>query len=96
MEATHPILPLVLQRHASLPNNLASHSLGIIRGELEAGRVNDAVELVLLAVRHDALLGDAVDALAVGVDQVDGGQVEGGQEFVVEAGALAELVVVCL
>jgi hypothetical protein len=30
---------------------------------LEAGRIDDAVDLVLLAVGHDALLADAVDAL---------------------------------
>src|SRR6202041_3209223 len=65
----------------------------VLGADLEAGRVDDAVDLVLAAASDHAFLGDPLDALAVGVDQVRAGLVEGLQVFVVEAGALAELAV---
>jgi hypothetical protein len=44
-------------------------------------------------VRHHALLGDAVDPVALGIDQGHVGTVEGRQIFVVEAGTLAHQIV---
>ena len=61
---------------------------------LEPRGVDDAIDLVLDAVRDDALLGDAVHAFALAhVDEVDVGPVEGLEVLVVERRALAELAV---
>ena len=56
---------------------------------LEAGRVDQQVELVLVALEDRALRVDLGDALAVGVDQVDVRAVERRQVVVVEARPLA-------
>ena len=77
----------------SRPVEVEAGAALVLGADLEAGRVDDAVDLVLAAADHDALLGDPLDALAVGVDQVRAGLVEGLQVFVVEAGPLAELAV---
>ena len=53
----------------------------------------EAVELVVHAADPDAGLVDALDALAVGVDQVGAGLVVGLEVLVVEARALAQLAV---
>ena len=67
------------------------------RGELglEAGAVDDAVDLVLLPVDDRALLGDPLDPGGA-VDERDVGIVEGRQVLVVEARALAQVPVVRL
>src|ERR1700759_1922244 len=65
-----------------------------VRGtDLEAGAVDDAVQLVLPAGRDHAGLGDPLDPLAVRVDQVGVRVVEGLQVLVVEARPLAQLAV---
>src|SRR5208283_4789239 len=56
---------------------------------LEAGCVNEDVELVLPTLEHGTLLGDLRDALAFGINQVDVGPVEGRQIVVVETRPLA-------
>ena len=65
----------------------------IVSADLEARRIDQAVELVFFARDHDAILGDALDALAGRVDQVNILPVEGLQILIVEARPLAELVV---
>ena len=58
------------QRPAVVAGDVVAGAAGVGRAHLEAGGVDEAVELVLRALDHHAVLGDAVDALAVGVDQV--------------------------
>jgi hypothetical protein len=45
---------------------------------LEAGSIDEDIDLVLLAVKHGSFFGNLVDALAVSVDQMDVRTVEGG------------------
>ncbi len=63
------------------------------RADLEARRVDQAVEFVVLAAHPHPGLVDALDALAVGVDQMDVRVVVRLQVLVVEAGPLAQLAV---
>ena len=65
----------------------------VFGADLEAGGVDDAVELVFLARDHDAVLGDPLDALAVGIDQMRARRVERLQIGVMEARPLAELAI---
>ena len=75
---------------------LAARTPGERGAHLEPGREDQAVDFVLDAVRHDAVLGEALDPLAVGVDERDVRPVVGVEVLVVEARALAELPVVRL
>ena len=51
--------------------DLEAGAAGVGGADLEAGGEDDAVDLVLDAVDDQARLGDALDALAAGVDQGD-------------------------
>ena len=90
------VRPLLGQRQAVAAVQLVAGAARVVGADLEAGGVDQAVELVLDAVRDDAVLGDALDALAVRVDERDVRAVEGVEVLVVEAGPLAELAVVGL
>ena len=48
---------------------LVARAARVVRAHLEARREDQAVQLVLLAVRDDALLRDPLDALALRVDE---------------------------
>ena len=91
-----PSRPLLGERHAVAAVDLVAGAARVVGADLEAGGVDQAVELVLDAVDDDAALGDALDAPAVGVDERDVRAVERLQVLVVEAGPLAELAVVGL
>ena len=81
-----PSAYLSLQLDAVLADDLVVDA-GLLH--LEAGGVDQQVELVLLALEDRALRADLGDALAVGVDEVDVGPVERRQVLVVEARPLA-------
>src|SRR3546814_14979379 len=89
----HAVGPVLRQLHAVAPGYVVARSAGVVGADLEPRRVDDAVELVLLAGYHDAPLGDPLHTLAVGVDEVRAGLVERLQVLVVEARSLAELAV---
>ena len=74
-------------------DEFVARAAGVVGADLEAGREDEAVELVFDAVGHHALLGDLLDALAIGIDQRHILPVEGRQVVVVEAGPFAELAV---
>ena len=93
VQGLEPVGPVLGERLAAAAVDLEARAPGVGGADLEAGGEDDAVDLVLDAVEHQALLGDALDALAAGVDQRDVGPVEGRQIFVVEGRALAELAV---
>ena len=56
---------------AVAPDDLVAGPAGVVGADLEAGGVDEAVELVLGAADDDAALGDPLDARAVGVDERD-------------------------
>src|SRR3546814_16830886 len=87
----HAVGPVLRQLHAVAPGYVVARSAGVVGADLEPRRVDDAVELVLLAGYHDAPPGDPLHTLAVRVDEVRAGPVERLQVLVVEARALAEL-----
>ena len=62
---------------------------------LEAGGVDETVELVILSVADESPWGHPFDA-GRAIDEGHVGQVEGRQVFVVEAGPLAEVAVIGL
>ena len=64
-----------------------------VGGHLEARREHDDVDRVLDSAGDDSVLGDLVDSVPVGVDQVDVRAVERRQVLVVEAHPLAVLAV---
>src|SRR3546814_3151156 len=89
----HAVGPVLRQLHAVAPGYVVARSAGVVGADLEPRRVDDAVELVLLAGYHDAPLGDPLHTLAVGVDEVRAGLVERLQVLVVEARSLSEMAV---
>ena len=80
-------------RSPSRPIGLEAGAAGVLGADLEARGEDQAVELVVLAVGPHAGLVDALDALAVGVDQVRVRLVVGVEVLVVEARPLAQLAV---
>src|SRR3712207_6014586 len=89
----HAVDPALRQLHAAASGDVVAGPPRVVGADLEAGRVDDAVDLVRPAARHHGRLGYALDALAVGVDEVRAGLVEGLQVLVVEARPLAQLAV---
>ena len=70
------VRPLLVQRAAAAAFQV--QSLQRAGHGIEPGRENDDVELVFLAPRSDALLGDLLySAVGSGIDQLDVGLVEG-------------------
>ena len=61
------VLPLLGQRQAVAADDLAAGPTREVGADLEAGGVDQAVDLVLRLADDDTVLGDAVDAAAVGV-----------------------------
>jgi hypothetical protein len=62
--------------------------------DLETGRVDDAIDLVLESVGNYTVFGDAIHSPPfAGIDQRDTGPVEDRQALVVEGWSLAELAV---
>ena len=95
-EAGGAVGPLLGQRDAVPADDVVAGAAGQRRDlGLEAGAVDDAVDLVLLAVDDRAPLGDPLDA-GRAVDEGDVGAVERLQVLVVEARPLAEVPVVRL
>src|SRR5215469_8393707 len=76
----------VVQVEAAFPADMVVNA-GFLH--LEASGINEQVELVLFALEHWSLLGDLVDTLAIGVDEMDVGPVEGRQVIIIKARALA-------
>ena len=93
MQRRDAVRPLARQREAVAAGEVVAGAAGVVGADLEAGGVDQAVDLVGLAVGDDGVFGDALDAAAFGIDQRHVRPVEGRQVVVVEAGALAELVV---
>src|SRR5260370_5617146 len=77
---------LIVDLEAVLPANLVIDA-GLLN--LEAGRVNEHVEFVLIALEHRPLLVDFGDALAVRIDEMDVRPIIGWQIRVIETRALA-------
>lgn len=90
MQRARPVFPFLGQGQPTSPCDGHVGALRVVGAPVEAGGVDDAVELVLLALGHDALFGDAVDALPVCVDEVHVRVVEAVEVLLVEAGPLAE------
>src|SRR5262249_33074143 len=88
--------PLLREGNAVAAVHLVAGAPFERRADLEAAREDDAVELVFDAVGDDALLGDSLDALAVGVYERDVGEVVRRQVLVVTTRPLAELPVIRL
>ena len=78
---------------AVTPDRVEAGPPGVLRADLEARCVDQAVEFVVLAVGPHAGLVDALHPLAIGVDQVGARLVVGVEVLVVEAGPLAQLAV---
>ena len=76
--------------------DLIARTLRVARANFKARRIDEAVEFIFNAVNHHTFFGDALDAATLRVDEMDIGTVEGREIFVVEAGALAELIVIGL
>src|SRR5439155_15189952 len=89
----HAAGPMVRQLGAALSGQIEARSPAIFGADLESGSIDDAVELILPARDDNAVFGDPLDPLAVGIDQMRPGPVEGLQIFVVETRPLAELAV---
>ncbi len=93
VQAAHAVGPVLRQGEVVASDHVEPPASGVLGAHLEAGGEDEAVEVVVLAGRHDTGLVDALDALSPGVDQVAAGLVVGVEVLVVEAGALAQLAV---
>ena len=87
----HAVGPVISQRQPVTTVHLELGAPRIRRPDLEAGRVDQTVYFVLDAVHDHRVLGDTLDALTLGIDQLDVGPVKGRQVFVVKGRALAPL-----
>jgi hypothetical protein len=65
-----PVGPVVGEGLAVAPGGLEPVAAGVVGADLEPGGEDQAVELVVRAPDPDPGLVDALDALAVGVDEV--------------------------
>ena len=93
LERRRPVGPLLRHRLPAAAVHLVAGTAGVLRADLEAGGVDQAIEVEVLAVGPHASLVDALHAPALGVHQRHVGPVERGQVVVVEARPLAELAV---
>ena len=91
MQGAKAIRPVLRQRLSAPADDVVAGAAGVGRAHFEASGEDQAVEFVFLAIRHHAVLRQALDALAVGIHQGDVRAIVGGQVFVVEARPLAEL-----
>jgi len=89
----HPVFPVLGQPQPVSTDQVEPGAAAIFGADLEARGVDQAVQRILRAGHDHAGRRDALDALAVAVDQMDARQVEGLQVGIVEAGPLAELTV---
>ena len=78
------------------PTRFEACSARVVGPDLEARRVDETIQLVLLASDHGALLCHPLDTRALRIDERDVGAIEGLEVLVVEARPLAELAVVGL
>src|SRR5262249_482468 len=85
--------PRLREAQAVAARDVEARAAGEAGADLEARGVDDAVDVVFLAGDDETLLGDALDTLAVGVDQRGARVVERVEVFVMEARALGELAV---
>ena len=93
VQGLHAVGPVLGQRDAVPADRLEAGPAGVVGADLEARGEDQAVELVVHAADPHAGLVDALDALAVGVDEVGARLVVGLEVLVVEARALAQLAV---
>ena len=91
-----PVGPVLGKRDAVSPDRLVSGAPRVGRADFEPRCEQNAVEFVFLAVRDDALLGETIDAAAVGIDEGHVRAIEGRQVIVMKARSLAELSIVGL
>ena len=66
----HSLGPMVRQFDAATPGQIEAGPPSIFCADLEPRGVDDAIELVFLACNDDAVFGDPLDPLAVGIDQM--------------------------
>ena len=93
VQAADPVGPGLAERLPAPAVDVVAVAAAEAGADLEAGGEDQAVDLMSDTVDDHGVLGDPLDALAVGVHQLDRRPVEGLQVFVVEAGPLAELAV---
>src|SRR6201989_1233807 len=93
VQRAHAVSPVLRQGTTVAAGHLEAGPPRVRGADLEAGAVDDAVELVLPAGHYHPGRGDPRHPLAVRVDQVGVRVVEGLQVLVVEAGPLAQLAV---
>ena len=72
----HAVTPFFAERDTVPPIHLISGATLQRRANLEATRVDDAIQFVFEAVRNYAARRDAFDAAAVGIDKRDIGAIE--------------------
>src|SRR3546814_15795278 len=84
VKAAQFAFPFLVERDSAAPGDAIFADLVGRRADVEACRQDDTIHNDMLAVRDDAVLGNALDAAAVGVDQFDIGLVENLQKFVAE------------
>ena len=68
MQGAPTVGPLVAEGETVAANNVVTGPARIARADLEAGGEDDAVNLVLSSIDDNAVLGDALDTLSVGID----------------------------
>ena len=91
VQALHALGPSLRQLPTAATRQIEAGAPRVFRAKLEAGRIDDAVDLIFHVADNDAFFVDPLDALAVGVDQSRARRVERLEIFIVEARALAKL-----
>src|SRR5690606_24769288 len=93
VERPRPVRPVLAEGLAAAADEVVAGAPRVRRPDLEARRVDQAIDLPFDPFGDDAPLRDPLDALSLRVDERDVRAVEALQILVVEAGPLAELAV---
>src|SRR5215471_6974526 len=84
MQCLHSICPMLGECLAAATNYLKRRPAGICRPDFESSGEDDAIDLELDSVEHQAILRDALHALPARIHQRHVGQIKRWEVFVIE------------
>src|SRR6266403_1850384 len=90
MQCAMAVRPILIEQQAIAAIDLYAAAALETRVDLKSCREDDAVDRILLAVDNERVLGNAIDASTVGIDEHDVLAIEGVKILIIESRALAK------
>ena len=81
---------MITQRFCLPADDVVTGPAGVTGADFKARAIDDAVNFIFDAINHQAFFSDALNALAIGVDQGHIGSIEGRQIIIIERRPFAE------